>query len=147
MKPTAKQKSYLASERVIHDDLVVKCLPLVQTAQRVWQQGKGDPSFVVLWPSEPLKDADGTRIEDEVLAEFPRQNTHAALRRLVDRTKAFGLLVIELRPDALSAVFESRHGAHSWVYPIERHGDVRVLGSLVSATDTVSLGLLWGPQD
>ena len=136
---------YLSSGLFVHDQLLARCSKFVATAQRLWRQNE-DPSFVIMWPSEPIKDADGVLIEDEVLAEFPREDTQARLRKLVDMTKAYGLLVIEKTPDALIIIFESHHGTYSWYSAREWHGDVWVLSKAVEEKNVRRHGLLWSPS-
>lgn len=142
-KLSPKEREYITSERFIHDDLVLRCEKLVGVSHDVWRKKKGDPSIVILWPSEPVKGVDGALIEDEIFADYPKQDTLPRLRKLVDMTKAYGLLVIELKPHALCAIFESPHGARSWSTPIERHGDRDVLGKTSKKSDADHLGLLW----
>lgn len=137
--------TYLSSGQFVHDELLRRCKKFVDTAHRLWHKGE-DPSFVIMWPSEPVKGADGEMIEDEVLAEFPRAETHERLRKLVGMTKAYGLLVIEKTPDALIIIFESHHGTHSWTSKKERHGDVVVLGKPVEENNVRHHGLLWSPS-
>lgn len=136
---------YFSSGQFVHDELVVRCMKFVERAKKIWRKGE-DPSFVIMWPKEPLKDADGATIEDEVLAEFPREDTQERLRRLVDMTKAYGLLVIEKTPHALIIIFESHQGTRSWFSPVERHGDVKVLGETVEENNVRHHGLLWSPS-
>lgn len=136
---------YFSSGRFVHDELVSRCKKFVETAQKIWRKGE-DPSFVIAWPTEPLKGEDGEMIEDEVLAEFPKENVQERLRKLVDVTKAYGLLVIEKTPNALIIIFESHQGTHSWVSPVERHGDVTVLGKTVEENNVRHHGLLWSPS-
>ncbi len=139
-------KGYMASGRFIHDELVRRCVPLVETAQRLWREKKNDPSIVILWPSEPLKAADGSMVEDEVIAALPKADREARLRKLVETTKAYGLLLIELKPNALFAVFESPHGTHSWTSRIEYRGDVYMLARAEEKNNVDHLNLLWSPQ-
>lgn len=146
MKLTNKDKQYLGSGRFVHDELTRRCASLVETAKKVWREKKGDPSIVILWPSEPLRGAEGDLIEDEVLAELPREDKQERLRRLVDMTKACGLLVIELQPHALVAVFESHNGTRSWTTPLAHHGDVAVLEKTEEHDDVEHYGLLWSPH-
>lgn len=140
-----KDSKYFSSGRFVHDALLLRCSRFVATAQRLWRERK-DPSFVIMWPSSPIKSDDGTMIEDEVLAEFPREDTQNRLRKLVDMTKAYGLLIIEQTPHALIIIFESHHGTHSWFSPVARHGDVDVLGETVEENNVRHHGLLWSPS-
>ena len=141
-KLSPEERQYITSERFIHDDLLRRCEQLVQVSHGVWRK-KLDPSIVVIWPSAPVKAEDGSMIEDEILAEYQKDDMMRRLRQLVDKTKAYGMLVIELKPDALCAIFESPHGARSWRAPIERHGDRAALGKVDVKTDADHIGLLW----
>lgn len=139
------KKGYITSERFIHDDLLTKCERLFQTAKTVLQK-KEDPSIVILWPGEAVKAEDGTAIEHEIFAELPAENRTESLCRLVETAKAYGLLVIELQPHALVAIFESPHGTRSWRSSIQLRGDVRVPAETVVKNDVDHHGLLWSPK-
>lgn len=150
------KNDYIHSERFIHDQLIERCNMLVEVAKKIWRDKKGDPSIVIAWPSEPVKGADGEMIEDEILAEYgpvTRADWQAhpelrqeRLRRLVDMTKAYGLLVIELQPHALVAIFESPHGAKSWTTRLELHGDVKVMAKTEERSNKEHYGLIWSPS-
>lgn len=152
MELSDRAKKYMSSGQFVHDMLVARCPALVETAKRVWQEKREDPSIIVLWPSEPVKGEDGEVIEDEILADFnvswreDHKLRSERLRRLIDMTKAYGLLVIELRPDALVAIFETPHGARSWTSRRERRGDVVVLAQTEARDNVEHLGLLWSPS-
>lgn len=138
--------NYIKSERFIHDQLLERCDKLVEVAKTVWIGKQGDPSIVFIWPSEPIEAEDGSLIEDEILAELPQEDKAARLRKLVDMTKAYGLLVIELQPHALVAIFESPHGAKSWITRRELRGDVRVLAETEEHLNREHYGLLWSAK-
>ncbi len=144
MATTNPNRDYIRSERFIHDQLLERCVSLVETSKKMWRERK-EPSIVVLWPGEPVRTLDGHEIEDEVIAVFPQENKQARLRGYVETTKAYGLLVIELQPHALSAVFESAHGTRAWTTPLETHGDVAVLAKTKVQDNVEHLGLLWSP--
>jgi hypothetical protein len=152
MELSDSTKKYAGSGRFVHDMLLARCPALFETAKRVWREKHADPSIIILWPSEPVEGADGQMIEDEILADFnvswreDHQLRSERLRRLVGMTKACGLLVIELRPDALVAIFETPHGAHSWTSRRERRGDVVVLAATEESTNKEHLGLFWSPS-
>jgi hypothetical protein len=139
-----EERKYIASERFIHDDLLKRAEQLVNIAHGVWRDRK-DPSIVVFWPGEAVTDDEGDPLEGEIFGAFPKTDTKTALKKLADKTKAYGLLIIELRPDALYACFESHHGARSWTAKIERRGDRHVLGTTLERTDEDHIGLLWSP--
>lgn len=142
---SSEQQRYLTSERFIHDDLVKMCESLVHTACAVWDN-KQNPDRVFLWPSETLTTDDGVAIEGVVLAPIPSGDRKAGLRKLVERTKAYGLLLVEKTPHALIATFESPHGACCWTLKVEQHGDIDRLGDPVVTTDKDYLGVLWSPN-
>lgn len=143
-KLSPEEREYLASERFIHDDLLQRAEKLVDIAHGVWRDHK-DPSLVVLWPGEAVTTVEGENIEGEIFGVYPKSDVKDRLKKMVQTTKAYGVLVIELRPDALYACFESHHGARSWIAKIERRGDRRVLGTTLERTDEDHLGLLWSP--
>ena len=141
---TKEQREYITSERFIHDELVEESARLVDTAREVFKKKKGDASIVIAWPSEAIKIDEG-EIDGCVLANFPKENTKDRLRQIVETAKAYGLLVIEQRPDAIVAVLETPHGARCWKMQIERHGDVDVLAAPVITDNKDHLGLVWSP--
>ncbi len=106
-------------------------------------QGRIDP-FMIAWPAEDLLDDNGQLVTDNVVmplegnrAEWPLQ-----MHRLVQRTKPYGLLLVEQRDKEVVIIFESMHGSVSWHYPIIKTGN-RFLGQLKKKEDTESIGILW----
>lgn len=140
---TKEQRKYLTSERFIHDGLVNECESLLDAAREIFG-GQKDASMVIVWPSEHLP-TEGGDIDGCVFAAYPKGDTKSRLRSIVETTKAYGMLVIEQKPDAIIAILESPHGARCWKMQIERHGDVDVLASPVVTDNEDHIGLLWSP--
>jgi hypothetical protein len=142
-----RQHKYITSERFIHDNLVRICQGVVDEAKRLWEAKIPLDGHALTWPSAAIKDDSGSLIDRAVIMEMPeRSEWKKALASLVERTKAYGLFLIEADDKKISAVFESMHGSRSWVVPIERHGDRLVLGDQRTKDDVDSIGLLWSPK-
>jgi len=140
--------AYLTSEKFIHDDLLRSAQLVVDRARELWERGEPVFAHAIAWPSEGVSTDDGKRrISGPIILPMPEAALwQDALKKLIQRTKAYGLFLLEFREKELYAVFESPHGAQSWRVPIERHGDVRVLGDQRVSTDRECLGLLWSPK-
>jgi hypothetical protein len=78
-------------------------------------------------------------------ATFTESERSAALQRLVERTKPYGLALLERRGNEVRVLFETHHGARAWILPLERHGDLLVPGATAVHDDAECLGLLWHP--
>lgn len=137
----------LQDEVFIHRDLEAKAEAIVRTVRETWKkQRKVDP-YAVTWPSEHLKADDGATITHAVLCPIPAGFDTArrmkALQQLVERTKAYGLLVVEQKENSIRILFETQHGARSWCIPLDWHGDVQVPGQTETRNDGECVGLLW----
>lgn len=116
---------------------------MVQYIYEVWKTEGYVPSLAFSWPGEPVKAEDGTQIEGLISLVLPEEEDkrYDALKQLVERTKAYGLFLVERRGGSIEARFETRHGAKAWVIPIERHGDRDSLGQ--AQVKDGSIGFLW----
>jgi hypothetical protein len=142
--------SYFTSEQFIHDDLALKAERLAEEMRVVWRKNRKVDSYAITWPSETLQTDDNSgQVNKAVLMRIPddfdeRQKLEA-LQRMVERTKAYGIALIERRGDELRVLFETHHGARAWLIPLERHGDIFVPGETRVRDNAECLGLLWRP--
>lgn len=134
----------ILTEQDVHAGLVDRCARIVQEARNHWSQDQTD-STVVVWAGEDIADDFGHLINDAILLELPadRGRWKTILTTLVNRTKAFGLLLIDRTEDGFTASFETPHGSRKWVLKKERHGDVTVLSNPIILDDVEATGLLW----
>ena len=142
--------AYYRSEQFIHDDLARIAARLEERVREDWRTDRKIESHAFSWPAETIKTDDGGKVNNVVMMHLPDDLTkaekNAALRRLVERTKAYGLALTERLGDELRVLFESHHGARAWVIPLERHGDVLVPGRTQVRDNAECLGLLWSPH-
>jgi hypothetical protein len=137
---------YIASEQFIHDQLVLRCVGMLERALEAWTPKLKVNAVAVAWPGEEIQDDVGIPIRNKVVLPFRSPSADAAcVRELAQRTRAFGLFVVEEKDQGLYALFESPKGTVAWAFRVETHGDVRVLGTPKVTIDTDSFGLLWKP--
>jgi len=142
------RSDYYKSERFIHDELCRRSEQGVASIQQIWkEQGKIGPFFLA-WPAEIVKAHDGTPIEDICRLELPevKEEWSKLFQQAVELTKAYAILLCEQKEDGVKVILESPHGTRCWTLPIERHGDVYVLGKVNIKDDVESVGLLWRPN-
>ena len=138
---------YYISERFIHDDVVEEARGGLKAIFDAWaQEGKVDP-FALVWPSKPVS-FHGIVTEGVLPFDMPKDRATwpQLLRRIIEKTEAYALLLTEQRAQDVSIIVESTHGSKSWSYPIRNHGDVYILEEPVEKTDTDCIGLLWSPR-
>jgi hypothetical protein len=147
LAPVAEDLEYIKSERFIHDDLAKRCGIIAEEVRDTWRKEFALDSYAISWPSETVKDDAGIGITDVVLMPIPERFSQTevsdALRRMVKRTKAYGIALIERRGNELRVLFETHHGARAWLMKLERHGDVLVPGETQVHDNVECLGLLW----
>jgi len=137
---------YIKSERFIHDDLIKSCQAVVDRAKTLWKDGEKMTSYAIAWPARTIKTDDGKSLEGAIIMTMPpKKDWKPALSQLVERTAAYGLLLLEVEEDKIVARFETVHGARSWTVPIERHGDRLALGDQRVNDNKDHIGLLWTP--
>jgi hypothetical protein len=137
--------TYFSSERFIFDDLAKRAERMVEEVRAQWREKQRITNCCITWPAEVLKDDAGREIQDAVYCVLPPGEEQEALRRMVERTKAYALVLIEQKKDELRVLFESHHGARAWLIPLELHGDVRVPGATRVTENAECVGLLWKP--
>lgn len=144
---TSVNKDYVASERFIHDDLLRQAEAAVRTIYGIWRRERKIAPTLLTWPAERIRTEQGEPHEGVCLLELPEggEKRSEAILAMVRRTKAYGLLLIEQKPDEVRAIFETRHGARCWQIPLVTHGDVVLLGRAEVREDALHVGLLWSP--
>lgn len=136
------------SERFIHDELCRRSEKGVSSLRERWKtNGRVEPFFLA-WPAEIVKAHDGSLINDVCKLELPEVKEKWAdlFRQAVELTKAYAILLCEQKEDGVKVILESPHGTRCWTLPVERHGDVYVLGKTSIKDNVESVGLLWRPN-
>jgi len=141
-------RKYIASERFIHDNLVKLAEAGLQGIYKEWRKSKKIDSFFVTWPAEPVFADNGAAIEDLCIVELPSDKSkwRETMVSAMQRTRAYGILLVEQRENDVKALFETKHGARCWTIPIIRSGDVLTLKKPDVTTDREHIGLLWRQQ-
>jgi hypothetical protein len=139
----------LQRERFIHDDLRDYAAKLAENAREEWRKTQHVTPLAITWPREQVKADDGSVVEHAVLCRLPPDEEgleyrRGILRKMVERTKAYGLVLVERRLNTIRVLFETQHGARAWLMPLERHGDVYVPGATQVEDDATCVGILWG---
>jgi hypothetical protein len=132
-------------EKFVYNVLLARAEAVVQSARETWKRQRRIEPYAVAWPSESLKADDGTAITHAVFCaipvEFDTAKRMKVLQQFVERTKAYGLVVVEQKENSIRIMFETGHGAKAWCIPLAWHGDVQV-PSQTEASDE-RIGLLW----
>ena len=135
------------SERFIHDNLLKTAERMAERMREDWKKHLHIKCTVVTWPRETIKSDNGKDLEHEILMFIPDSfdpaMKKASLKRMVARTKAYGIALVERQGYELRTLFETQHGARAWIAPLERHGDILVPGPTVVRDNAESLGLIW----
>jgi hypothetical protein len=118
---------------------------MVEYIYTSWKEDRSMEALGFTWPAEKLTDEKGNVVDGIISTILPTmgKEREELLRQFVIDTKAYGLFVIEPFEAQIRAIFETHHGSRCWNIPIERHGDVRVLGRPTIHDNTQSVGLLW----
>jgi len=139
---------YIVSERFIHDDLLQRAQAAVNHVYEIWKnEGKIDPSLLT-WPAEPIPGDDGKKIDGVCCLSLPAQEPErpSAIRKMVERTKAYALLLVEQLEEEVRVILETPLGTRCWHLPIHRSGDVNILGGSTFTDNQENVGLLWSPR-
>lgn len=137
-------KNYIVSERFIWDELLVRASAAVDKAKEMWMARRRIPTMILSWPAESIVDDHGNAINDVVALVVPTDiPLLRALTDITTRTKSYALLVCTSTDKEIKIVLESHHGVRCWVIPIERHGDVDVLGEMNVSDNAGGYRLLW----
>ncbi len=137
---------YISSEWLIHDILVRKTQRMVDKFRQLWSKGQRvRKACFFTWPAESIKDDNGKDLVEICIAALPDDPAEWAkdMKEMVVRTKAYALVLMEPEAKCVKFIFESQHGTRTWVIPIQRRGDVDVLGPETYEDNVQSVGLLW----
>lgn len=95
--------------------------------------------------AKPIKDDVGRIINDTVFLELPpnKSEWQELLMKLIVRTSAIAVVVVDFRFDQVKAIFETPLGSRAWTMKPERHGDTKMLSKPIVLDDVESSGLLW----
>ena len=140
------QQNYIASERFIHDELVTRCLQMVEQVPLFWRENKCHiyPTLL-LWPSEAIRASGGKEFSGVVFHPLPEDDSgrRDVIAKAAKQCKAYGLLLTEQLTDCVRLIFESEHGTRTWRFPIKNHGGVQVLGYPEFHDNSESIGIRW----
>lgn len=116
-------------------------------ALQTWRKRRKIDSYAAVWPREPVIDDAGQEITQSILCPISSTLDAAQrlklLQQLVERAKAYGLVVVEQRENAIHILLETHHGSRSWRIPLTWHGDVQVPGQVEKRDNEECVGLLW----
>jgi hypothetical protein len=116
-------------------------------ALQTWRKRRKIEPYAATWPREHVKDDAGHELTQAILCPLSANMGQAQrlklLQQLVDRTKAYGLVVVEQRESSIHILFETHHGSRSWCIPLAWHGDVQIPGQVEKKDNDECIGLLW----
>lgn len=137
------------NERFIYDSLVRYADGSVKKIYEIWKRKKKIDPFLLSWPATVVKAYDGSPINDICSLELPKDQSEwpSMFRDTVRLTNPFAVLLCEQRDKDIHLIIESEYGTRSWTIPIQRRGDVTVLGRPDVKTDVESIGMLWRPRE
>jgi hypothetical protein len=132
-------------DRVIHDDIINYVDDAIHKIYDMWKKRKCVPPFFLSWPRVTVSDYEGKKVNDVCTLDLPEDRSRWTdlMVQAVQLTKSFAILLVEQREEDILLILESGHGTRSWSLPIERRGDVTMLGKPVKKTDADRIGLLW----
>lgn len=121
----------------------------MSTLHSSWREGGGriDP-FMLLWPIDPVKSKDGTKINEPVLRELPedRGTWGKLMEGDVERLDAGAICLVHGTDGGVEVLLETAHGTRRWKYPKVRRGDADFLGTPTHDDNSAHLGVLWFPN-
>jgi hypothetical protein len=150
MSPAAKE--YILEERFIHEVLARRAHNAYERACQIWQTDGHLSPGILFWPTDTVMTTDrASPLEGVLVGPLPDPKERPALfASALEVISPYGIFTVELvgepGPPALVGTFETSHGARQWVRPVQRHGDVSVLGPEVVTDNRQHLGVLWAPN-
>lgn len=136
------------NERRIFDDLVRWADGSIKAIYDIWKRKRSIDAFFLSWPAVPVKTHDGGMLDDICRLELPQDKGEwpGLFRDAVRLTKPFAILLCEQREQDVRLIIESEYGTRSWTLPIQRRGDIVILGKADVKTDVENIGLLWSSK-
>ena len=136
---------YIVSEKFIHDDLLSRAQSAVEHLYVLWKKDRKIEPSLLTWPSDPVASERGEIIDGVCCLRLPDEESERrpAIRLMVERTKAYGLFVVEQLEDHVRALLETPHGTRCWKLPIIKSGADLILGKYEITNDLENEGLLW----
>lgn len=132
-----------------HEQLSLQAEANLDLIYKRWKttQGKLEP-FLLTWPSEPVQTSNGSWITGACQLTLPKDKAQwkGLLVEAIVLTSPKAMLLLEQNEKDVKLILETPEGSTSWVIPIERHGDINVLGKAARKIDTDSIGFLWQPN-
>ncbi len=139
-------KEYLEQEDFIWRDLIDYAKHALTVVRAAWRRDRDYPRVLIAWPAEHLHFESGRVIKNTVSLAVPAHMTsRAAAIEMARQTGAYALLLVERHEKELKVILESPHGTRCWHLPLERHGDVVMLGRETLSEDLDHIGVLWQP--
>lgn len=128
-----------------HHQLCRRVSESIKSIHKSFLRDKKIAPFIMTWPSTPIIDDYGKRIDNPCILELPDDQSKwtKLMLKAIDRTDAYALLLIEQREKDVRAILETTEGARCWLMPIAHSGDVTRLGVARITNDRECLGLLW----
>jgi hypothetical protein len=139
----------LKNEKFIWDNIVERVEKVsIPRVHKMWKEDRRIPTMLFSWPSVHLRSSDNkTTITHLVSFVPPREvNLMDSALFFARKTEAYALLLVRREGNEIKIVVESAHGSKSWKIPVERHGDVEVLGKAKAAENADHIGILWRPN-
>ena len=112
---------------------------MTYTVKQIWrEQHDKCPTLLLAWPGNPKipHDVVQMHVPDGV-------TSFKAAADLAEATAAQALFLVEQLEQRVVLLLETHEGTLSISLPIERHGDVKVLGTEQVTRNTESIGVLW----
>ncbi len=139
---------YYDSERFIHDGLIDKAQAAVDCLHEIWRENGKIDTTLITWPAENVRDDSGELIDGVCVMSLPEDESKhiRAISAGVERSKAYGFLLLEQKNNTVRALLETPHGTRLWTLPIIRSADSQYLGEAKITNDLECIGLIWRPQ-
>jgi hypothetical protein len=118
----------------------------IPTLYDAWKADRKVAPFAVTWSDGPVKCHDGTLVYGPCHCDLPEKKEEEwpkLLRQMVEISDPIAILFAEQRDKDVLLILESKYGTQSWSLPIQRRGDVRILGKPIKRRDEDKLGLLY----
>lgn len=134
------------SQELIHQDLAEEVAGGIPALHDIWRARGAVRPFMAIWPYEEVE-FEGQVVNDRMPLDLPPQRHEwaAFIRQAVRTYKAWALMVVEQREQAVVVIFETPAGSRSWHLKIRRQGDSEFLEDPVVHDNVEYLGYLTRP--